>query len=344
MSALEQFNRMDLLQAADLLSKSNLVPKSYRGKPADIVVARLWGEEAGIGMFAALQYLDVIDGNPTVNADGCNALIRRAGHSLWFEMSPDKCVAHGKRADTGDGMTVTWTMQMAKDAGLANKQVWKSYAADMLKARATTQIARALFADVLMGVKYAPEEAASFAAPELLDSDADALASATMGRGTDGPAALPAGGDTQHVSSEQPRAAGAGSTRGAQPPLPVADPQTGEIIDTSSSDKGDGVLAAGLRATESRNRTFPPPTQREAKPTSADNTHRIMAEFAAADAVTALRERVNNIDPFQKDSLRDEWKAAGLPSITRAAAKLTPDELKLAVSLVDKAERAAEVA
>lgn len=299
-AAIEQFNGMGLLQVADLLSKSNLVPKQYRGKPADCAVALMWGEEVGIGAFAAVQYLDVVEGNPTVNADGCNALIRRAGHSLWFEMGPDKCVAHGKRADTGDEMTVTWTIEMAKTAGLAGKQVWKSYATDMLKSRATTQIARALFADVLMGVKYTPEEAASFAEPELLDTAPDALAQRTVAQ-----PALQAAPDNSNVD------ANAG------------------LIDTEPKT----ILEAGLRATEHRQRGYKPPT-------SAENTSRIMAEFTNADAVKALKARVDAIDAWDKDVLRDEWKAAGLPSVQGPDPKWTDDALKLADTLIGKFENA----
>lgn len=282
-SALEQFNKMDLLQAADLLSKSNLVPKAYRGKAADIVVARLWGEEAGIGMFAALQYLDVIDGNPTVNADGCNALIRRAGHSLWFEMSSEKCVAHGKRADTGDEMTVTWTMQMASQAGLANKQVWKQYAADMLKSRATTQIARALFADVLMGVKYTAEEAASFAEPELLDATPDALAARTMG--VEQPA-LPAAPETPQVIDVQ-------DTQGytsAPKPRTFAPPQ---------QRKTTAQLDAEAKALLDKEPEF----------NEADQT------LCSADELKALRDEIDALDLEAASEVADAWKAAGLPSV-----------------------------
>lgn len=166
------------MRQAEMLAASTLVPAQYRNKPADILVASLAGREVGMGPWASLTYVVVIQGKATINAEGRVALIRKAGHSISGESTPERAVAHGKRRDTGDEMTVEWTIDMAKRAGLANQSSWKNYPEAMLWARAVSQLSRMLFADVLMGVSYDPEELGVQVGPEGEVIEAEVLAPA----------------------------------------------------------------------------------------------------------------------------------------------------------------------
>lgn len=222
MSAIEQFQGQSLMAQAEMLSKSGIVPKAFRGKPADVLAACLWGAEIGLGAMASMSYIDLIEGTPTINAEGCNALVRRAGHSLVVKATPTEATATGKRRDTGDAMTVTWTIQMAQRAGLATKQVWKSYPEAMLTARAVTQLCRSLFPDVLAGISYAPEEAASFAAPAMLDDEPEALAARTNGHAALPPANVDAETGEITTVAEAAQAQGKTSRRFAPPSTSAA--------------------------------------------------------------------------------------------------------------------------
>lgn len=153
-------------QQASLLAKSNLVPKQFRGRADDIVVASLMARELGLGPIAALTYIDVIEGSPTVNAEGKVALVRQRGHSITGTADGNRAIAVGKRADNGDELEVVWSIEMAQRAGLANKQVWKQYPEAMLWSRAVSQLCRMLFSDVLMGMSYTSEEVEAFSGIE----------------------------------------------------------------------------------------------------------------------------------------------------------------------------------
>jgi len=85
-------------------------------------------------------------------------LVRRAGHSIKGEFKEGSTTAVGTRADNGDTITVTWTMEMAERAGLAKKQNWRQYPEAMLWARAVSQLCRMLFADCFAGATYTTEE------------------------------------------------------------------------------------------------------------------------------------------------------------------------------------------
>jgi hypothetical protein len=140
------------------LCKTDFVPEAYRNRPEATLAAILYGRELGIGPMQALQQIHVIKGKPGASPELMRALIQRAGHSIVRNAATDTSVTlHGKRADTGDEETVTWTLDDAKRAGLTSG-AWKAYPRAMLLARATSELARSLFADVISGISYTPEE------------------------------------------------------------------------------------------------------------------------------------------------------------------------------------------
>ena len=147
------------MRQAELLSQSALVPAKFRGKPADVLVAALQGREVGWGVVAAMTYIDVIQGVPTINAKGKTSLILKAGHTIEeVEANSQRAVVKGTRGDTGASMTVSYTIDEAKQAGLLGKDNWKKHTADMLWARAVSRLCRRLFEDVLGGASYDPTE------------------------------------------------------------------------------------------------------------------------------------------------------------------------------------------
>src|SRR5438552_1450297 len=100
---------------------------------------------------ASLRHMFLVKGKTGQSAESMRALIHRAGHALKFEeMSAEVCTVWGTRADNGDTETVTFTIGDAERAGLVKGGgAWESYPRAMLIARATTELARLLFGDVI---------------------------------------------------------------------------------------------------------------------------------------------------------------------------------------------------
>jgi hypothetical protein len=146
---------------AETLARSRLVPSALRGKTDDVLLIVMVGRELAIPPVMALSKVHVVEGKPTLAAETMRALVKRAGHRFKVKhRSPSEATVWGLRKGDHpeDFEEVTWTLEMARQAGLANKDVWKKYPTDMLVARATSALCRSLFPDVLMGVSYTPEE------------------------------------------------------------------------------------------------------------------------------------------------------------------------------------------
>lgn len=163
-------SEIDLLRAryklAEQISTTDFVPSGLRGKPAAILACFMTGRELGLGPMASLQHVAVIDGRPNLSAELQVALARKAGHQVEGSSTPSEAKIVGTRKDTGETITVTWTLQTALDAGLIDKiedgraikrsqngrpLPWELYPQSMLWARAATQLCGMLFSDVLVG-------------------------------------------------------------------------------------------------------------------------------------------------------------------------------------------------
>lgn len=145
------------------LCKTEFVPDAYRDRPQATQAAILYGRELGIGPLQSLQQVQVIKGKPSASPELMRALIQQQGHTIFREDYSDTHVTlYGKRADTGAEDRVTWTLDDANRAGLTGNSTWKKYPRAMLMARATSELARALFSDVISGLSYTPEEAENF--------------------------------------------------------------------------------------------------------------------------------------------------------------------------------------
>lgn len=152
----------EVAHLAEFIASTEFVPKAYRDQPAAVAAAILAGREMGIGPMTALQHLYVVEGRPAMSAQLMRALVMSAGHTLRVvESTSARCVVTGRRrGETADREPVVWSGEEVRRAGLANRPTWQRYPRQMLLARATAELCRVVFPDVLGGMSYAVEEAA----------------------------------------------------------------------------------------------------------------------------------------------------------------------------------------
>ena len=128
--------------------------------PAECAVILMTGAELGLSPMQSLRGIYVVEGRPTLAADTMVAVIRRSGVcALWrtVESTAERCTIEAKRTDDDRAQSKTWTIADATRAGLAGKNIWKQYPAQMLRHRCAADLARELFSDVVLGL-YDPEE------------------------------------------------------------------------------------------------------------------------------------------------------------------------------------------
>jgi len=146
---------------ARYLAKADLLPKAYRDKPGNVLLAIEYGEALGVAPMTAINMIHVIDNKPSIGAGLMAALVRKHGHRLRVEVDPVNKIANAMlwRADDPDfAFTSTWDMERAKTAGLTSKDNWRHYDINMLKARATAEVCRDGCPEVLAGIEYTPDE------------------------------------------------------------------------------------------------------------------------------------------------------------------------------------------
>lgn len=144
---------------AQALAAAELLPASYRKKPANVLLAMEYGRALGLDTVTAIQQVHIVEGKPTASAQLIGSLVRRAGHRLRVSGDDKHAVAEIVRRDDHDfTFRAEWTIERAAAAGLAGKGVWKQYPAAMLKARAITEVARDACPEALAGVAYTAEE------------------------------------------------------------------------------------------------------------------------------------------------------------------------------------------
>jgi hypothetical protein len=129
------------------------------GGEAKILMILLAAQDLGIKPTVALNGgIWNIQGKIEISARLMTSMIRKAGHSISIKQCDSKaCIMVGKRADNGDTMEASFTLEDAQKAGLSGRDVWKKYAEDMLYSRCISRLARRLFADVI-GTAYVEGE------------------------------------------------------------------------------------------------------------------------------------------------------------------------------------------
>ncbi|THJ32380.1 hypothetical protein E8K88_11800 [Lampropedia aestuarii] len=144
---------------SNMLADSDLVPKDYKGKPGNCMIAMQWGSELGLKPLQALQNLAVINGRPALWGDAVIALVRSSPICEYVLETDDGQTATCKVKRRGEPEQVrTFGMDDAKAAGLAGKQgPWTQYPKRMRQMRARAFALRDVFPDVLRGLPVAEE-------------------------------------------------------------------------------------------------------------------------------------------------------------------------------------------
>ncbi len=154
----------EVMQLAEIASKSGLVPSAYRGKVQDIIIAMEKGAEVGLSPLQSLDSISVINGKAAMWGDALLAVCMAHATFIdiqegWDNKGTEQAVAHCKvrrlnRLGEVSVYEYRFGVDDAKTARLWNnksKVPWIQYPMRMLQMRARTFCLRTAFADALKG-------------------------------------------------------------------------------------------------------------------------------------------------------------------------------------------------
>ncbi|MDA9096116.1 hypothetical protein N9J88_06970 [Porticoccaceae bacterium] len=144
---------------AKILSETEMVPKDFKGKPGNVLVAIQMGAELGLPPTQALQNIAVINGRPALWGDAVLALVKGKADFDYIDEIQEGDVAICKIKRRGQPEVVrTFSQDDAKKAQLAGKQgPWTQYPQRMRQMRARSWAIRDCYPDALKGISVVEE-------------------------------------------------------------------------------------------------------------------------------------------------------------------------------------------
>lgn len=262
-------------QLAEKIASTEFVPTALRGKPEAVLACILTGHEAGISPMQALAKIHIIEGRPAMSAELMRALVLKHGHELDYpSVSNTSVTAEGRRAGSDRWTRVTWTLDDAKRGGLDQKQNWRKWPRAMLLARATAELCRLKFPDVLAGISHTIEELSDgnlsdsiidYGPPETSDDSPSASPPTRTARAKNGAVTRP----NQPADAPAPAPP---KPRGSVPDLPEEPRSVTPVVDTSDNTTDDTSAELEPLNVSARQATLGSRAQRTIDATVIDTT------------------------------------------------------------------------
>src|SRR5579872_874073 len=150
-AAYEPRDYSEAMKMAETLAKSKMFGVT---SPEAAFMIMATGADLGLSPTAALRAIFVFQGRLGLYADLMVALCRQSSQCEYFrciESTAERATWAAKRVGDPERQH-TWTIEQAKRANLAGKDVWKAYPEDMLRHSAAAPLARELFPEKILGL------------------------------------------------------------------------------------------------------------------------------------------------------------------------------------------------
>ena len=125
--------------------------------PDQAMALMLIAQAENLNPAKAIQEYHIINGKPTLKADAMLARFQAAGGRVeWIEYTETKVVGKFSH-QSGGSVTVEWTVEMGRKAGLLGNPTWTKYPRQMLRSRCIAEGICTVFPGDIVG-SYSEEE------------------------------------------------------------------------------------------------------------------------------------------------------------------------------------------
>lgn len=159
----------EMERMANTVAKSGLFGVT---KPEQALALMALCQAEGIHPMTAVRDYHIIQGRPSLKSETMlSRFLGSGGKVQWHELSDQKAEATFSHP-AGGTVRLDWTIERAKQAGLAGKDIWKGYPRAMLRNRLISEGVRTVNPSIVQGV-YTPEEIQNLG-PELAEVTVEA--------------------------------------------------------------------------------------------------------------------------------------------------------------------------
>lgn len=144
---------------AQTFHASGLLPRGIASPEAAFTIIAT-GAELGLSPMASLRSIHVIEGKPVLSAALIAGIVQRRPdlcEGFALVESSDTIATYETTRRGQAPVRMSFTIEQAQRAGLTGKDIWRKYPHAMLRARASAELARAVYPDVVGGL-YDPDE------------------------------------------------------------------------------------------------------------------------------------------------------------------------------------------
>ncbi len=154
----KEYSLVELKQISQDAVKSNLF-----GMPNEAAAFSLMlvCQAEGLHPVQAMRRFHIINNKPAMRADAMQAAFQQTGGKITWKQRDDQACEATFTHPNGCEVTVRWTLDMAKAAGLTNNPNWRKFPRQMLHARCVSEGVRSSNPAIVCGF-YTPEEVSDF--------------------------------------------------------------------------------------------------------------------------------------------------------------------------------------
>ena len=227
-----------LQKLSSLLASSDIIPDTFKKKPANVLIALNMAQRMNADPFAVMQNMYIVYGNPSFSSKFLISCFNSCGRytSIKYEFSGKEntdswgCTAYTTEKATGEKIIgAQVTIGMAKKEGWYNKNgsKWQTVPQLMLQYRAAAFLIRTTAPEITMGMNFT-DELEDMGEPKYAGNnfdDAQAEMNAEVAKELEAPKAVDFSGDTQvEVPQEAMQEAPAPVQQAATAEAPKAKP------------------------------------------------------------------------------------------------------------------------